>query len=90
MARRQRQMCIRDRTSTVPAGRPHQASDYTPLTFTDTLPNGEVVSRTRWALKPNLSTRNGALVENGDREQEYKGGAVTLSLIHISEPTRPY
>ena len=60
-------------------GRPHQRSDYvegTPVTgFT---PDGKPYTIHYWELRPGVSTRNGFLLTNGDREQEFKGASLTF------------
>ncbi len=62
-------------------GRAHRHDDYvaaeTPLT--GVLPNGETYSIPYYELRPGLSTRNGFLLENGDREQEFKGASFTFT-----------
>jgi Carboxypeptidase regulatory-like domain len=59
-------------------GRAHRSSDYVQAgTLTGTLPNGQAYSIPYNDLRDGVTTRGGFLMENGDREQEYKG----LSLI---------
>lgn len=60
-------------------GRPHRRDDYVPAeTVEGVLPNGEPYSTTYWVLRDGLGTRNGFLLENGDREQEYLGASLSL------------
>jgi hypothetical protein len=60
-------------------GRPHQRSDYVPATpATGTLPNGQTFSLPYFELRPGVSTRNGFLLENGDRAQDFRGASLTL------------
>jgi len=60
-------------------GRPHQASDYgAGREVTLTGPDGQsYVVRIR-ELRPGITSRGGFLLENGDREQEYKGLFLTM------------
>jgi len=70
-------------------GRVDRASDYQQVTVTGRTVNGQVVpfttpdgkpyTVTYYTLKPQFSTRNGAFFTNSDREQEYKGGAITFN-----------
>ena len=60
-------------------GRPHQRSDYVeadPVTVT--APDGHTYTVHYWELRPGVSTRNGFLLKNGDREQEFKGASLTF------------
>ncbi len=60
-------------------GRPSQRSDYVeadPITVT--APDGSTHTVRYFELRPGLSTRNGFLLTNGDREQEFKGASVTF------------
>lgn len=60
-------------------GRTHRRDDYVPAEIVEgVLPNGEPYSMTYWVLRPGVSTRNGFLLENGDREQEYLGASMTF------------
>ncbi|HEX7182865.1 MAG TPA: TonB-dependent receptor, partial [Thermoanaerobaculia bacterium] len=60
-------------------GRPHRRDDYVPAEVTGTLPNGQPYSITYWELRPGVSTRDGFLLENGDREQEFRGASLTFN-----------
>jgi hypothetical protein len=60
-------------------GRVHRRSDYVPRTLTGTLPNGRAYNVTYYELRPGVTSRGGALLVNGDREQEYKGVALTFN-----------
>jgi hypothetical protein len=60
-------------------GRVHNANDYQSRPVTAVLPNGQVVTNTIWELKPGVTTRNGTFLENGDREQDYTGAALTFN-----------
>jgi carboxypeptidase family protein/TonB-dependent receptor-like protein len=60
-------------------GRRHQSSDYVQRTGTGTLPNGQGYTLHWWELRPGVSTRNGFLLRNGDREQTYKGASVVFN-----------
>ena len=60
-------------------GRVHRRSDYVPVTFNQAMPDGTTRTVTRWRLAPGVSTRGGFLLENGDREQEYKGASLVLN-----------
>jgi hypothetical protein len=44
-----------------------------------TTPDGKPYSVTYYRLRPNVSSRNGAFFTNSDREQEYKGAAITFN-----------
>ncbi|HEV8237766.1 MAG TPA: hypothetical protein VGS57_00185, partial [Thermoanaerobaculia bacterium] len=60
-------------------GRLHRRSDYVPVTFNQALPDGSTRSITRYRFAPGVSTRGGFFLENGDREQEYKGLSLVLN-----------
>jgi carboxypeptidase family protein len=60
-------------------GRRHQASDYIPATFTQPLPDGSTRTITWFRLRPGVSTRGGGFLENGDREQEYRGASLVFN-----------
>ena len=60
-------------------GRTHRREDYVPNFVTGVLPNGEPYSLSYWTLRPGVNTRNGFLLENGDREQEFMGASVSLT-----------
>jgi hypothetical protein len=60
-------------------GREHQRSDYVeadPITVT--APDGHTYTVHYYELRPGVSTRNGFLLRNGDREQEFKGASLTF------------
>ena len=60
-------------------GRPHQRGDYVeadPVTVT--APDGHTYTVHYWELRPGVSTRNGFLLQNGDREQEFRGASLTF------------
>jgi hypothetical protein len=60
-------------------GRPHRREDYVPgATISGTGLDGRPYSATFWELRPGLTSRGG-LLENGDREQEFKGIVLTLN-----------
>jgi hypothetical protein len=60
-------------------GRPHQRSDYVEAApVTVTAPDGHTYTVHYWELRPGVSTRNGFLLKNGDREQEFKGASLTF------------
>jgi hypothetical protein len=60
-------------------GRKHRRDDYVLADpVTGTLPNGQTYDLNYYELRPGVSTRNGFALENGDREQEYKGLSLTL------------
>ncbi|HVE13445.1 MAG TPA: hypothetical protein VNI01_08640, partial [Elusimicrobiota bacterium] len=60
-------------------GRQHQRSDYEAVTFNQALPDGSTRPITWYELRPGVSTRGGGFLTNGDREQEYKGAALTFN-----------
>ncbi|HET9226906.1 MAG TPA: TonB-dependent receptor [Thermoanaerobaculia bacterium] len=60
-------------------GRTHRRDDYVPKSVTGVLPNGEPYSLSYWTLREGVNTRNGFLLENGDREQEFLGASVSLT-----------
>lgn len=70
-------------------GRTDRASDYERVVVTGRTINGQVVPFTTpdgkpytveyYRLRSNLSSRNGAYFTNSDREQEFKGGALTFN-----------
>ena len=60
-------------------GREHQRSDYVeadPITVT--APDGHTYTVHYFELRPGVSTRNGFLLRNGDRSQEFKGASLTF------------
>jgi carboxypeptidase family protein len=60
-------------------GRPHTRNDYRTKLVTATLPSGEKRTVTVYELKPGITTRNGFLYQNGDREQEFYGASATFN-----------
>lgn len=67
-------------------GRVNRPSDYircgttgAPPCPTGVLPNGTPYTADLWVLRPGLSTRNGAFLQNGGSEQEYKGASVVFN-----------
>ncbi|MEP7012615.1 MAG: TonB-dependent receptor [Acidobacteriota bacterium] len=78
--------CSLDAGNLTQVGRKHVRSDYVPVTPRPrtgangrVLPNGDPYTLQIWQLRPGVSTRNGFLLENGDREQDYKGASVTFN-----------
>ena len=57
-------------------GRAHRRDDYVPRTATGVAPDGSPYTITYWELRPGVSTRDGLLLENGDREQEFEGASL--------------
>ncbi|HSK79796.1 MAG TPA: TonB-dependent receptor [Thermoanaerobaculia bacterium] len=57
-------------------GRAHRRDDYVPNTVTGVTPDGSPYTVTYWELRPGVSTRDGLLLENGDREQEFLGASL--------------
>jgi hypothetical protein len=60
-------------------GRVHTANDYTSATRTVVRPDGSSFTYDYFFLRPGVSTRGGQLLENGDREQEYKGASLVFN-----------
>lgn len=60
-------------------GRRHRRDDYVPVNRTGTLPDGRQYNITYYELRPGVSTRNGNILENSDREQEYQGISLVLN-----------
>jgi len=60
-------------------GRVNRRSDYEEHTQTQAGPDGRTYTIHYWELRPGVTTRNGFLLENGDREQEYKGASLTFN-----------
>ncbi|HEX6864314.1 MAG TPA: TonB-dependent receptor, partial [Thermoanaerobaculia bacterium] len=59
-------------------GRLHRRDDYLPAgTRTLTAPDGRQHTVTWWELRNGVSTRGGLHLENGDREQDFKGVFLT-------------
>ncbi len=78
--------CATDTANLNSVGRKHVRSDYVPVTPNPRtgangriLPNGQPYNLQIWELRPGVSTRNGFLLENGDREQDYKGVSLTFN-----------
>jgi len=60
-------------------GRRHRPDDYVLADpVTGTLPNGQPYTLQYYELRPGVGTRNGFFLENGDREQDFKGASLTL------------
>jgi hypothetical protein len=59
-------------------GRVHRRDDYVPKSVEGVLPNGEPYSLSYWTLREGVNTRNGFLLENGDREQEFLGASLSI------------
>ncbi len=70
-------------------GRKHRADDYVPVEagtrrvagqdVPRLLPDGTPYVRRHWELRNGVTTRNGFLLENGDREWEYTGLSATFN-----------
>lgn len=60
-------------------GRPHVRSDYVARSRTGTLPDGRSYTLNWWELRDGVTTRNGFLQRNGDREQDYQGISLTFN-----------
>lgn len=62
-------------------GRVHRASDYEKVTSVRPggLPNGQDYTLEWYRLKSGITSRGGAILLNGDTEQEYKGLAITFN-----------
>ncbi|HEX9941541.1 MAG TPA: TonB-dependent receptor [Thermoanaerobaculia bacterium] len=61
-------------------GRPHRRDDYVEVTSEPfTAPDGRTYTVRYWELRDGVSTRNGFLLENGDREQEFKGASLVFN-----------
>ncbi len=61
-------------------GRAHRRSDYVKRAdIIRTRPDGTTFPLEVWQLRPGVSTRGGFLLENGDREQDYKGVSFTFN-----------
>jgi hypothetical protein len=60
-------------------GRVHRRSDYVEQTRTVIAPDGRSHTVRYWELAPGITTRNGFRLENGDREQEFKGASLTFN-----------
>ncbi|HEV2852997.1 MAG TPA: TonB-dependent receptor [Thermoanaerobaculia bacterium] len=61
-------------------GRVHRRDDYVERTTAPfTAPDGRTYTVHYWELRDGVSTRNGFRLENGDREQEFKGASLTFN-----------
>ncbi|HEX3555216.1 MAG TPA: carboxypeptidase regulatory-like domain-containing protein [Thermoanaerobaculia bacterium] len=61
-------------------GRVHQRSDYVEQTSDPFVaPDGRTYTVNYWELRPGVSTRNGFLLTNGDRQQRFEGAALTFN-----------
>ena len=61
-------------------GRVHRRDDYVERTSTPSVaPDGRTYTVHYWELREGVSTRNGFRLENGDREQEFKGASLTFN-----------
>ena len=98
--RRQRQKCIRDRRHTIPTSRKTRATLST-ASFLQAVRMAYIFARdsanvVRLQVVPGEADGVGRLIitatsaEHGDNVSELDVTVEGLSLIHISEPTRPY
>ncbi|HEV7504908.1 MAG TPA: TonB-dependent receptor [Thermoanaerobaculia bacterium] len=60
-------------------GRVGQRSDYVQHSQQVTAPDGHSYTVNYYELRPGVTTRNGFLLTNGEREQEFKGAALTFN-----------
>lgn len=60
-------------------GRVHRRDDYEQKTASGIRPDGQPYTVSWWELRDGVSTRNGFLLENGDRVQEYLGASLSLT-----------
>jgi Carboxypeptidase regulatory-like domain len=61
-------------------GRVHRREDYVQQTSDPfTAPDGRTYTVHYWELRDDVATRNGFLLENGDREQEFLGASFTFN-----------
>jgi carboxypeptidase family protein len=60
-------------------GRLNRRDDYEEHTATQVGPDGRTYTVHYWELRPGVTTRNGFGLENGDREQEFKGASLTFN-----------
>jgi hypothetical protein len=60
-------------------GRPHRRDDYIYRNVSVPGPDGQTYTIRIGELRPGVTTRNGQLLQNGDREQDYKGLFLTLN-----------
>ncbi len=69
----------RSRENLQSVGRPHRRDDYIPQgRATVTGPDGKTYEVNWWTLRPGVTSRGGRFLENGDREQVYKGLTATF------------
>jgi hypothetical protein len=59
-------------------GRVHRREDYIPFQVKGVLPDGKTYTQTVYGLRPELSSRGGFYLTNGDREQIYKGATLSF------------
>jgi hypothetical protein len=60
-------------------GRVGQRSDYVQHSQQVTAPDGHSYTVSYYELRPGVTTRNGFLLTNGQREQEFKGSSLTFN-----------
>jgi Ca-activated chloride channel homolog len=60
-------------------GRVHRRSDYVERTTTAVAPDSRTYTVHYWELRPGVSTRNGFRLENGDREQRFRGASLVFN-----------
>ena len=60
-------------------GRPHRRDDYVRRTASGVTPDGRPYTLEYFELRPGVTTRNGFLLENGDRENEFRGASLVLN-----------
>jgi hypothetical protein len=61
-------------------GRAHRRSDYEMHTSAPIVaPDGHTYTVNYWELREGVSTRNGFLLTNGDRDQNFKGASLTFN-----------
>ena len=60
-------------------GRLHRRDDYVLRTGPGTLPDGTPYTLQWYELRPGVTSRSGFWLENGDREQVYKGASLTFN-----------
>ena len=61
-------------------GRRHTRADYVPVAVSRPggLPDGSNSTYTYWQLRPGVGSRGGTFLENGDRDQEYRGASLSV------------
>jgi len=75
-----RQDCAYSLANMNSVGRANRASDYQrSFNLAGTDPRGNTYSSPVWDLVPGVASRNGTLMENGDREQDYKGASLIMT-----------